>query len=202
MKLNNSESSSKTVTIGLFGIGLDTYWPQFKGLKERLEGYLTDISNIIQESSNIKLIDVGLIDNPERAETVGSLFRKEQVDLIFLYISTYALSSTVLPVIRNSEIPLVILNIQPVAAIDYKVFNKMKDRGDMTGEWLAHCQACSVPEIANVLNRAGRKYHLITGYLRDSKIKSDIHAGSALLGLPWLCGQTVSVCWALLRRDA
>jgi L-arabinose isomerase len=24
--------------IGLFGIGLDTYWPQFKGLKNRLVG--------------------------------------------------------------------------------------------------------------------------------------------------------------------
>ena len=27
--------------IGLFGIGLDTYWPQFEGLKERLKGYLS-----------------------------------------------------------------------------------------------------------------------------------------------------------------
>ena len=26
--------------IGLFGIGLDTYWPQFAGLEERLRGYL------------------------------------------------------------------------------------------------------------------------------------------------------------------
>jgi L-arabinose isomerase len=30
--------------IGLFGIGLDTYWPQFKGLKERLLGYQAYIS--------------------------------------------------------------------------------------------------------------------------------------------------------------
>jgi len=27
--------------IGLFGIGLDAYWKQFEGLKERLEGYLS-----------------------------------------------------------------------------------------------------------------------------------------------------------------
>ena len=26
--------------VGLFGIGLDAYWPQFAGLKERLKGYL------------------------------------------------------------------------------------------------------------------------------------------------------------------
>ena len=31
--------------IGLFGIGLDTYWPQFDGLKERLEGYLAIVEN-------------------------------------------------------------------------------------------------------------------------------------------------------------
>lgn len=28
---------SSSPRIGLFGIGLDTYWPQFTGLKERLD---------------------------------------------------------------------------------------------------------------------------------------------------------------------
>ena len=32
-----------SLTIGLFGIGLDTYWDQFAGLKQRLEGYLQEI---------------------------------------------------------------------------------------------------------------------------------------------------------------
>ena len=35
---------SAGVKIGLFGIGLDTYWPQFDGLKDRLEGYLNEVS--------------------------------------------------------------------------------------------------------------------------------------------------------------
>ncbi|HEY4984568.1 MAG TPA: arabinose isomerase, partial [Verrucomicrobiae bacterium] len=29
--------------VGLFGIGLDAYWPQFKGLKRRLEGYVSEV---------------------------------------------------------------------------------------------------------------------------------------------------------------
>ena len=29
-----------SLTIGLFGVGLDTYWAQFDGLKDRLDGYL------------------------------------------------------------------------------------------------------------------------------------------------------------------
>jgi L-arabinose isomerase len=37
----------------------------------------------------------------------------------------------------------------------------------MTGEWLAHCGACPVPEIANVFNRARIPFHQITGLLHD-----------------------------------
>jgi L-arabinose isomerase len=37
----------------------------------------------------------------------------------------------------------------------------------MTGEWLAYCSACSVPEIANVLRRLAVPFHQITGTLRE-----------------------------------
>jgi L-arabinose isomerase len=40
----------------------------------------------------------------------------------------------------------------------------------MTGEWLARCGACAVPEIANVLNRARVPFHQITGVLEDDPI--------------------------------
>jgi L-arabinose isomerase len=50
----------------------------------------------------------------------------------------------------------------------------MSDRGVMTGEWLAHCQACSVPEIANVLGRAGVDFHLVTGHLHDDESWNEI----------------------------
>src|SRR5271157_6331479 len=82
--------------IGLFGIGLDAYWPQFPGLKERLESYL-----------------------------------------------------------------------QPGPAIDYAEFNRMNDRTRMTGEWLAYCAACPVPEIVSVFNRARIPFHQVTGMLDD-----------------------------------
>jgi L-arabinose isomerase len=95
----------------------------------------------------------------------GHRFRQADVDLIFLYVTTYALSSTVLPVVQRAKVPVVILNLQPAAAIDYSAFNRMGDRTAMTGEWLAHCGACPVPEIANVFNRAGITFHQITGML-------------------------------------
>lgn len=63
--------------------------------------------------------------------------------------------------------PVIVLNLQPAPAIDYAAFNRLGDRTKMTGEWLAHCAACPVPEIANVFQRAGVRFHQVTGMLED-----------------------------------
>jgi len=107
------------------------------------------------------------VDTPEKALEAGHAFRQADVDLIFLHVTTYALSSTVLPVVRRAKVPVIILNLQPAAALDYASFNRMGDRTAMTGEWLAHCGACPVPEIANVFNRCGVPFHQVTGMLHD-----------------------------------
>jgi L-arabinose isomerase len=159
--------------IGLFGIGLDTYWPQFEGLLERLCGYQAVIAGRLR-NHGAELIDAGMVDNPEKARQAASLFRREEVDLIFLYVSTYALSSTVLPVVQQAGVPVVVLNLQPVAQLDYEAFNRLGDRGVMTGVWLEHCQSCSAPEIACVFNRAGIPYHLVTGHLQDEEAWQEI----------------------------
>lgn len=154
--------------IGLFGIGLDAYWPQFEGLKQRLEDYLSEVYTRLQRP-DVEVINFGLIDNPVSACDAGHLFRKADVDLIFLYVTTYALSSTVLPAVQRAKVPVVILNLSPQKAIDYKLFNSLNDRTKMTGEWLANVSACPVPEIANVFLRAGIKFHQITGVLQGEE---------------------------------
>ena len=156
---------SSDLKIGLFGIGLDAYWDQFEGLRQRLEGYLETVNRKLQ-AIHPAVVNLGLIDNAEKAFAAGREFRKQDVDLIFLYVTTYALSSTVLPVVQRAKVPVIILNIAPEASIDYAAFNSMKDRTKMTGEWLAHCSPCPVPEIANVFNRTGIKFHQITGMLQ------------------------------------
>lgn len=163
------------IKVGLFGIGLDTYWPQFKGLKDRLLGYQKRIHQRLGRDG-VQIVDAGLVDSPDLARTAADQFKREDVQIIFLYVSTYALSSTVLPVVQKTKVPVIVLNLQPVAAIDYEAFNKLGDRGVMTGEWLAHCQACSAPEIACVFNRAGIDYHLVTGTLDDAEAWREIDA--------------------------
>jgi L-arabinose isomerase len=153
-------------SVGLFGIGLDAYWPQFPGLEERLKGYISRVAHLLG-APGVNVVNLGLVDTPEKAVAAGHQFRQADVDLIFLYVTTYALSSTVLPIARRAKVPVILLNLAPSAAIDYASFNKMGDRTKMTGEWLAYCQACSVPEIANVFKRSGIPFFQVTGLLEN-----------------------------------
>ncbi|HEY1790427.1 MAG TPA: arabinose isomerase [Verrucomicrobiae bacterium] len=162
----SNATKNKPLQIGLFGIGLEAYWPQFPGLKKRLEGYL-DVVHKKLERPGVGIVNLGLVDSVSKAFEAGHKFREADVDLIFLYVTTYALSSTVLPVVRRAKVPVIILNLQPAPAIDYARFNQMGNRTAMTGEWLAHCAACPVPEIANVFSRARIPFHQITGMLHD-----------------------------------
>lgn len=159
--------------IGLFGIGLDTYWPQFEGLEQRLNGHLSQVEERLTDFG-AEVLNLGLIDNATKAVDAGHRFRKGDVDLIFLYVSTYALSSTVLPVVRRAKVPVIILNLSPQNAINYTDFNAQTDRTRMTGEWLSYCSACPVPEIANVFKRSGIKFHQVTGVLTDNSIWAEI----------------------------
>lgn len=164
-----SNSRTPSVKIGLFGIGLDAYWPQFDGLESRLRGYLDQTARRLA-IGNVEVVNLGLIDTPEKALQAGHDFRRADVDLIFLHVTTYALSSTVLPVVRRTKVPVIVLNLQPAAAIDYQAFNRLPNRTAMTGEWLAFCSACPVPEIANVFNRANIPFHQITGVLEEQSV--------------------------------
>jgi len=161
--------------VGLFGIGLDTYWAQFEGLLENLKNYQAQIKQKI-ESYHVEVADAGMVDNPVKARAAAEYLKTQDVEIVFLYVSTYALSSTVLPVAQKVKAPIVILNLQPVPQLDYEAFNQLGDRGKMTGVWLEHCQACSVPEIASVFNRSGIQYDFVTGYLQDEEAWSEIEA--------------------------
>lgn len=155
-----------SLKVGIFGIGLDAYWSQFHSLEARLRGYVEEIAQRVA-GLGVEVVNLGLVDTPDKAIAAGHDFRRADVDLILLYVTTYALSSTVLPVVRRVKVPVIVLNLSPAASIDYAKFNMMGDRTKMTGEWLAFCSACPVPEIANVFERAGIPLFQVSGMLRE-----------------------------------
>jgi L-arabinose isomerase len=146
------------VKVGIFGIGLAAYWPQFDGLHERLEGYQRGIEARLT-ALGADVVSAGLVDTAQGARAAGETLGAARPDLLLLYTATYATSSQVLPVVQAVDAPVVILNFQPTRTLDYEAMT--------TGEWLANCSACCVPELAGAFTRARIPYRTITGTLLD-----------------------------------
>jgi L-arabinose isomerase len=159
--------------VGLCGIGLEAYWDQFAGLRSNLESHVEEVAARIRRPG-LHVANLGLIDTSVRAREAAHRFRAADLDLLLIYITTYAVSSIVLPLVQRAGAPVIILNLQPDAAIDYAAFNRLKDRTAMTGIWLEYCSACPVPEIANLLKRAKIPFRQVTGTLKDDETWSEI----------------------------
>lgn len=142
--------------VGLFSIGLAAYWPQFSGLKERLASYGSFVGKKLRDAG-ADVVDAGMIDDQPSAQAAGDRFIREDVDLVICYVTTYSTSSQVLPAVQRVRRPVLILNLQPTAQLAYGKTG--------TGEWLANCQACCVPEIACAFERCGIQFHTVTGLL-------------------------------------
>lgn len=169
--------------VGFFSSGLETYWAQFDGLYDRLCAHGRRIVNRLEWQYGVKVVDAGMVDSGPKALAAAEMFDKASVDIIFLHVATYCLSSTILPVAQRTACPIIILNLQPAPAIDYDHLNGMNDRRRMTGLWLENCQACSVPEIACVFNRSHVLYDIVTGYLTDE-------SAWGLIG-EWVCAAEI-----------
>jgi L-arabinose isomerase len=145
--------------IGLFAVGLAAYWPQFPGLKERLEGYYQHVAD--QLGNIAEVVGLGLVDTPQSAYAAGNRLAAEQVDLLICHTATYATSSQVLPIVQQARVPVLILNLQPATTLDYSNTD--------TGEWLANCSTCCAPELANAFHRAGVEFQVVSGQLFDDE---------------------------------
>ncbi len=165
--------NERQLRVGLSGVGNYAYWRQFAGLEEQLKMYTAQVAARLTRPG-VEVVNLGLVDTPTRSIEAGHQCRREDIDVLFLYATTYALSDTVLPLVQCAGVPVIVLNLQPEAAIDYKAFNRLGDRTAMTGHWLAYCSACPVPEIANLFKRARIPFHQVTGVLNEAETWRDI----------------------------
>ncbi|WP_233531396.1 L-fucose/L-arabinose isomerase family protein [Paenibacillus alkalitolerans] len=141
--------------IGLYSVGLRAYWEQFPGLRERLTEYGKFIEKRL--SSWGEVYNYGLVDTENEGRNAGEWLKGNHVDVVFCHSATYSTGSTVLPVHQICKAPVIFLNLQPTERLNY-------DRST-TGEWLAHCGACPVPEFANAFNRTGIPFRVVNGLL-------------------------------------
>ncbi|MGP9744801.1 arabinose isomerase [Brachybacterium sp. AOP29-B2-41] len=151
---------STTPTIGLVAGGLAAYWPQFPQLLPQLQESATYVSRRF-EDMDAHVVDVGFISDAEEAAVAAETLRIADPDLIVMFLTTYLTSSMVLPIAQRSGAPVLVINLQPTERMNHGSFG--------TGEWLAYCGQCPVPEVGNLFRRAGIEFRSVTGHLREDR---------------------------------
>lgn len=149
----------RTARIGVFGVGHYRYWPQFPGLQDEM---LRKLDVFIQkvEKFEVAVTNFGLIDDAKGAYALVPQLKAANLDLIFCDMLTYATSSTFAAIVRNLDVPIVLVALQPMEALDYSRAS--------TYMQLCNDDLCSVPEFTGVAVRMGKKVPpLVLGILEN-----------------------------------
>ncbi len=152
--------SPRRARIGLVAGGLGAYWPQFPDLLPQLRRSAARVSQRIQ-ALDCDVVDVGFISDAEEAAVAAEKLRVAGCDLIVTFLTTYMTATMLVPVAQRSGAPVLLINLQPTEAMDHATFD--------TGQWLAYCGACPLPEMANAFLRCGIAFRSVSGYLDDER---------------------------------
>ena len=153
--------------VGVFSIALGAYLPQFPSLVPEFEAQYEAFKKTIPDT--VDVIDGGLITTKEQSQAAGDKFRAADVDLVFMQLLTYATSYNMLPAIRDLDVPVILVNVQKLKALDY-------DHTDIAS-WLGEGYACgAVGESAADLQRFGKRFDVITGVVEggDPSVQHEI----------------------------
>lgn len=145
--------------IGVFGVGYSKYWEQFDGLLEALlEKQRVFVEKL--KKNNVEVVEFGLVDDSQVAYKLVPKLKAADLDLIFCDMLTYATSGTFGAIIKNIDIPIVLVALQPDAALDYE--------NASTYQQLYNDDICSLPEFTGVAVRMGKRIpDVIVGTLHD-----------------------------------
>ncbi len=156
-----------TARIGVFGVGYHVYWGQFPGLREELLEKQQVLVDRVR-AHGVEVEDFGLVDKAQDAYALAPKLRAANLDLIFCDMLTYATSATFAAIVRAVDTPIVLVALQPMAAMDYaRATTRMQ---------LANDDFCSIPEFLGVALRMGRPApEVVLGTLYDDpQAESDI----------------------------
>lgn len=154
--------------VGVFSIALGAYLPQFPSLVSEFESQYEDFKKSIPDT--VEIIDSGIVTTKEQSQEAGNKFRAADVDLVFMQLLTYATSYNMLPAVKDLDVPVVLVNLQKLKALDYDTAG--------TAQWLGEAYACgAVGEMVADLNRYGKRSAVITGVVEggDPAVEKEIN---------------------------
>lgn len=158
-------ATARRTRVGLVAGGLGAYWPQFPDLLPQLQHSAAEVARRMR-GLDCDVIDAGFVSTDREGAKAAELLRREGCDIIVGFLTTYMTASMLLPIAQRSGAPVLLINLQPTESMDHATFD--------TGQWLAYCGACPLPEMANTFQRAGIEFRSVSGYLGDERAWSRI----------------------------
>ncbi len=153
--------NKRCAKIATFMVSHAIYNEQFPGLYDNFYKYHNDFMELVK-SNDVEVCDFGMVDSNERGYQVADMISGSGADLIMCNMITYATSSVFAPIIRNCNIPMILVALQPRCGLDYSKASTFMQ--------LENDNICSVPEFVGVANRLGKKIHdVIIGTLYNDK---------------------------------
>ncbi len=146
--MNIARRKPRTARVGIFGVGYFVYWDQFPGLLDELLAKLNVLDARVR-ATGVEVFNYGMVDKAQDAYALVPRLKADNLDLIFCDMLTYATSATFGVIVRSLDVPIVLVALQPMAAMDYaKATTRMQ---------LANDDFCSIPEFTGVAIRMGKR---------------------------------------------
>lgn len=160
--------------VGLVAGGLGAYWPQFPELLPQLQKSARRAAERMR-ALDCDVVDLGFISDAEEGARAAEQLRVAGCDLIVCFLTTYMTATMVAPIAQRSGAPVLLINLQPTESMDHASFD--------TGQWLAYCGACPLPEMSNTFLRLGVPFRSVSGYLEDERAWAKIARWIAAAGV-------------------
>jgi L-arabinose isomerase len=146
--------------VGLVAGGLGAYWPQFPDLLPQLQRSAARVSERMR-ALGCDVVDAGFVSDAQEGHVAAEKLREAGCDIIVGFLTTYMTATMLVPVAQRTGAPVLLINLQPTESMDHETFD--------TGQWLAYCGACPLPEMANAFMRVGIPFRSVSGYLEDER---------------------------------
>ncbi len=143
-----SISKVKKGIVGLMVVGHREYWPQFPGMRERLLENAAGFERLLQRGGTEVVTYAAsdgtqMCDSTEESYKAGVFFKSEDVDLLFVFLTTYVASGRYVQGLLACPAPVVV--------IGYQKDNDFE--GLQLYEQTANGSPCQMPEAYNALTR-------------------------------------------------
>ncbi len=163
--------------VGLLTMMFDLY-DAISGLEAEMEDFAKELVQLFSTHADVSW--PGVCKTKRMVDEAVGRFHQDGSDIIVVVLLTYAPSHIALRALRESRMPVLIFNTQKLLAVE---------PGMDPRELIRNHGVHGFQDLANVLNRAGRSFSILTGHYMDPGVQGQL-------------GEWCQAAWAARRLES